>query len=201
MEIFDAMLFPLGVGIVAILVAVFIIRWILRNDSGSDRMKEVSGYIVTGTSAYLKRQIKTIFLVMPWLAALISYFFGWTTSVTFICGALLSLLAGYIGMNVAVRANTRAASAARKSSAATFRISFLGGTVTGLLVTGISMLGLYILRLALNDLQALVGFGFGASLAPCSRRLEAAYTRSQQTSVAQNTEPDFLFSPNFFRLN
>lgn len=91
MEIFDAMLFPLGVGIVAILVAVFIIRWILRNDSGSDRMKEVSGYIVTGTSAYLKRQIKTIFLVMPWLAALISYFFGWTTSVTFICGALLSL--------------------------------------------------------------------------------------------------------------
>jgi len=165
MEIFDAMLFPLGVGIVAILVAVFIIRWILRNDSGSDRMKEVSGYIVTGTSAYLKRQIKTIFLVMPWLAALISYFFGWTTSVTFICGALLSLLAGYIGMNVAVRANTRAASAARKSSAATFRISFLGGTVTGLLVTGISMLGLYVLRLALNDLQALVGFGFGASLA------------------------------------
>jgi K(+)-stimulated pyrophosphate-energized sodium pump len=165
MEIFDATLFPLGVGIVAILVAVFIIRWILRKDSGTDRMKEVSGYIVTGTSAYLKRQIKTIFLVMPWLAALISYFFGWTTSMTFICGALLSLLAGYIGMNVAVRANARAASAARKSSAATFRVSFLGGTVTGLLVTGIGMLGLYILRLSLNDLQALVGFGFGASLA------------------------------------
>lgn len=179
MEIFDAMLFPLGVGIVAILVAVFIIRWILRNDSGSDRMKEVSGYIVTGTSAYLKRQIKTIFLVMPWLAALISYFFGWTTSVTFICGALLSLLAGYIGMNVAVRANTRAASAARKSSAATFRISFLGGTVTGLLVTGISMLGLYVLRLALNDLQALVGFGFGASLAALFAQIGGGiYTKS-----------------------
>jgi K(+)-stimulated pyrophosphate-energized sodium pump len=123
MEIFDATLFPLGVGIAAILVALFIIRWILRKDAGTERMKEVSRNIVIGTSAYLKRQIKTIFLVMPWLAALISFFFGWTTSVTFICGALLSLLAGYIGMNVAVRANVRAASAARKSSAATFRIS------------------------------------------------------------------------------
>ena len=165
MGIFDATLFPLGVGIVAILMAVFIIRWLLRKDSGTDRMKEVSGYIVIGTRVYLMRQIKTILLVMPWLAALVSYFFGWTTSMTFICGVLLSLLAGYIGMNVAVRANVRSASAAMKSSAATFRISFLGGTVTGLLVTGISMLGLYVLRLAFSDLQALVGFGFGASLA------------------------------------
>ena len=168
MAIFDATLFPFGVGLVAILVAIFIIRWILKKDSGTDRMKEVSGYIVVGTRAYLKRQIKTIFLAMPWLAALLSYFFGWQTSLTFICGALLSLLAGYIGMNVAVRANVRATNAARKSSAATFRLSFMGGAVTGLLVTGISMLGLYVLRLILSgpeDLQVLVGFGFGASLA------------------------------------
>ncbi|HLC00923.1 MAG TPA: sodium-translocating pyrophosphatase [Candidatus Bathyarchaeia archaeon] len=168
MAIFDATLFPFGVGLVAILVAIFIIRWILKKDSGTDRMKEVSGYIVVGTRAYLKRQIKTIFLAMPWLAALLSYFFGWQTSLTFICGALLSLLAGYIGMNVAVRANVRATNAARKSSAATFRLSFMGGAVTGLLVTGISMLGLYVLRLIFSgpeDLQVLVGFGFGASLA------------------------------------
>jgi len=168
MAIFDATLFPFGVGLVAILVAIFIIRWILKKDSGTDRMKEVSGYIVVGTRAYLKRQIKTIFLAMPWLAALLSYFFGWQTSLTFIFGALLSLLAGYIGMNVAVRANVRATNAARTSSAATFRISFMGGAVTGLLVTGISMLGLYVLRLIFSgpdDLQILVGFGFGASLA------------------------------------
>ena len=168
MAIFDATLFPFGVGIVAIIVAIFIIRWILKKDSGTERMKEVSGYIVVGTRAYLNRQIKTIFLAMPWLAALLSYFFGWQTSLTFICGALLSLLAGYIGMNVAVRANVRATNAARKSSAATFRLSFMGGAVTGLLVTGISMLGLYVLRLIFSgpdDLQVLVGFGFGASLA------------------------------------
>src|SRR3990170_2193578 len=165
MAIFDATLFPFGVGVVAILVAIFIIRWILKKDSGTERMKEVSGYIVVGTRAYLNRQIKTIFLAMPWLAALLSYFFGWQTSLTFIFGALLSLLAGFIGMNVAVRTNVRATNAARKSSASTFRISFLGGAVTGLLVTGISLLGLYFLRLVFSDLSALVGFGFGASLA------------------------------------
>jgi K(+)-stimulated pyrophosphate-energized sodium pump len=131
-------------------------------------MKEVNGYIVVGTGAYLKRQVKTIFLAIPWLAALLSYFFGWQTSLTFICGVFLSLLAGFIGMNVAVRANVRVTSASMKSSASTFRISFLGGAVTGLLVTGISMLGLYVLRLIFsgpNDIQVLVGFGFGASLA------------------------------------
>jgi K(+)-stimulated pyrophosphate-energized sodium pump len=168
MTVFDAALFPLAVGLVAIAVAVYIIRWVVKRDSGTPRMKEVSGYIVVGTGTYLKRQLKTIFLVIPWLAALLSYFFGWQTSLTFICGALLSLLAGHIGMNVAVRANVRAANAALKSSAATFRISFLGGAVTGLLVTGISMLGLYILRLIFSgpeDIQVLVGFGFGASLA------------------------------------
>lgn len=131
-------------------------------------MREVNGYIVVGTGAYLRRQVKTIFLAIPWLAALLSYFFGWQTSLTFICGVFLSLLAGFIGMNVAVRANVRVTTAATKSSASTFRISFLGGAVTGLLVTGISMLGLYILRLIFsgpNEIQVLVGFGFGASLA------------------------------------
>src|SRR4030066_2425789 len=166
MALFDATLFPFGVGLVAIIVAAFIVRWLLKKDSGNARMKEVNGYIVTGTRAYLNRQLKTIFLAMPWLAALLSYFFGWQTSLTFIFGALLSLLPGYIGMNVAVRANVRVTNAARKSSAATFRLSFMGGAVTGLLVTGISMLGLYVLRLIFSgpeDLQVLVGFCFGAS--------------------------------------
>src|SRR3990172_3679232 len=95
MAIFDATLFPFGVGLVAILVAIFIIRWILKKDSGTDRMKEVSGYIVVGTRAYLKRQIKTIFLAMPWLAALLSYFFGWQTSLTFICPEDLQVLVGF----------------------------------------------------------------------------------------------------------
>jgi len=168
LALFDAALIPLAVGLSAVLVAVYVVRWILKRDSGTARMREVNGYIVAGTGTYLKRQLKTIFLVIPWLAALLSYFFGWATSLTFIAGAFLSLLAGYIGMNVAVRANVRVTEAARKSSKTTFRLSFQGGAVTGLLVTGISMLGLYVLRLIFTspqDIQVLVGFGFGASLA------------------------------------
>jgi K(+)-stimulated pyrophosphate-energized sodium pump len=175
----DPLLFPFAVGILAILVSVYLIRWILRQDSGTGRMKEVSNYIVNGTKTYLNRQFKTISLVVPAFAVIIFFLFDWKTSVVFLCGVFLSLLAGYIGMNVAVRANVRAASAARNSSAATFRISFLGGAVTGLLVTGISLLGLYVLRLAFNDLQALVGFGFGASLAALFAQIGGGiYTKS-----------------------
>lgn len=128
-------------------------------------MQEVSKYIVVGTSAYLKRQLRTIILVIPWIAIIILFLFNWTTSLAFVCGVLLSLLAGYIGMNVAVRANVRTANAATHSPRETFRTGFLGGSVMGLVVPGISLVSLFLLRTAINDISALVGFGFGASLA------------------------------------
>ena len=161
----DSLLFPFGVGMIAILVASFITRWILKRDSGTARMQEVSKYILIGTNAYLKRQLRTIVLVIPWLAVIILLLFNWTTSLAFVCGVFLSLLAGYVGMNVAVRANSRTASAAMHSPWTTLRIGFLGGAVMGLAVPGISLVALYLLRIALNDITALVGFGFGASLA------------------------------------
>src|SRR3990170_3721553 len=161
----DSLLFAFGVGMIAILVASFITRWILKRNSGTARMQEVSRYIVVGTNAYLKRQLRTIVLVIPWLAVIILLLFNWTTSLAFVCGVFLSLLAGYVGMNVAVRANVRTASAAVHSPRATLRIGFLGGAVMGLAVPGISLVALYLLRIALNDITALVGFGFGASLA------------------------------------
>jgi K(+)-stimulated pyrophosphate-energized sodium pump len=83
----------------------------------------------------------------------------------FVCGVLLSLFAGYVGMNVAVRANVRTANAARHSSSATLKIGFLGGAVMGLAVPGISLVALFLIYVTLNDIPALVGFGFGASLA------------------------------------
>jgi K(+)-stimulated pyrophosphate-energized sodium pump len=161
----DPLLFAFGVGMIAILVATYITRWILKRDSGTARMREVSKYIVIGTNAYLKRQLRTIILVIPWLAIIILFFFNWTTSLAFVCGVFLSLLAGYVGMNVAVRANVRTASAATRSLGETLRTGFLGGSVMGLAVPGISLVALFLLRMALNDISALVGFGFGASLA------------------------------------
>src|SRR3989304_5774265 len=161
----DPLLFAFGGGMIAILVASYITRWILKRDSGTARMREVNRYIVIGTNAYLKRQLRTIVLVIPWLAIIILFFFNWTTSLAFVCGVFLSLLAGYVGMNVAVRANVRTANAATRSLGETLRTGFLGGSVMGLAVPGISLVALFLLHSALNDIPALVGFGFGASLA------------------------------------
>ena len=167
----DPLLFAFGVGMIALLVASYITRWILKRDSGTARMREVNSYIVIGTNAYLKRQLRTIVLVIPWLAIIILFFFNWATSLAFVCGVLLSLLAGYVGMNVAVRTNVRTASAATRSLGETLRTGFLGGSVMGLAVPGISLVALYVLRLIFYNpsdpltLQVLVGFGFGASLA------------------------------------
>jgi K(+)-stimulated pyrophosphate-energized sodium pump len=161
----DPLLFAFGVGMVAILVASYITRWILKRDSGTPRMQEVSSYIILGTNTYLKRQIRTIVLVMPVLALIFLLLFSWTTSLAFVFGVLLSLFAGYIGMNVAVRANVRTASAARHSHSATLKTGFLGGAVMGLAVPGISLIALFLIYVTLNDIPALIGFGFGASLA------------------------------------
>jgi K(+)-stimulated pyrophosphate-energized sodium pump len=142
-------------------------------------MREVSRYIVIGTNVYLKRQLKTIILVIPWLAIIILFVFNWTTSLSFVCGVLLSLLAGYIGMNVAVRTNVRTANAAVLSPRETLRTGFLGGSVMGLVVPGISLVALFLLRTALNDISALVGFGFGASLTALFAQIGGGiYTKS-----------------------
>lgn len=179
MAIFDLSLFAPIVGIAAILAAVYIIFYILRQDSGTDQIKEVGKYIASGTHTYLNRQIKTIGLIMPLLAVIIFFLFNWKTSVTFLCGVAFSMLAGYIGMNVAIRANMRTTSAATRSSAATLRIAFLGGAVTGLLVVTLSILGLYLLNIVFNDIDALVGFGFGASLAALFSQIGGGiYTKS-----------------------
>jgi K(+)-stimulated pyrophosphate-energized sodium pump len=175
----DPLLFAFAVGMIAILVASYITRWILKRDSGTARMQEVSRNIVIGTSAYIKRQLGTILLVIPPLALIILFLFNWTTSLAFVCGVLLSLLAGYVGMNVAVRANVRTASAATRSPGATLRTGFLGGAVMGLAVPGISLVALFLLRVALNDISALVGFGFGASLAALFAQIGGGiYTKS-----------------------
>ncbi len=161
----DPLLFIFGVGIAAILLASYITRWVLKRDSGTPEMQKIGSYIVIGTNAYLKRQFTTIFLVIPLVALVFLLLFSWVTSLTFVCGVILSLFAGYVGMKVAVNANTRTANAARFSASETLKTGFLGGAVMGLAVPGISLVALMLLYVTLNDIPALVGFGFGASLA------------------------------------
>ena len=180
----DPVLFVFGVGMAAILVASYLTRWILKRDSGTQEMQKIGSYIVIGTNAYLKRQFKTIFLVIPWLALVFLVLFNWVTSLAFVCGVILSLFAGYIGMRVAVNANVRTANVARFSASGTFKTGFFGGAVMGLAVPGISLLALMLLYVTLNDIPALVGFGFGASLAALFAQIGGGiFTKSADISA------------------
>ena len=158
------LVFPLFIGMCAILVAVSTAVSIVRKPAGTARMTQVAGYIQIGTRAYLNRQFKVISWSIAILSAGVFLLFGWKATVTCVLGALLSLLAAYFGMNMVVRSNVRTANAARESSSRAFRIAFLGGSIMGLCVTGLSLVGLSLLFIPIGEPEALVGFGFGASL-------------------------------------
>src|SRR5213080_2764699 len=138
-------------------------------------MQEIAAAVAEGAQAYLKRQYMTIGLVGIVIFALLAYFLGTLVAAGFAIGAVLSGAAGYIGMNVSVRANVRTAQAATKSLADGLSIAFRAGAITGLLVAGLALLGVSVYFLILTKfmgldpgsrevVDALVSLGFGASL-------------------------------------
>jgi len=158
----------LATGASAMLIVAYLTWSIYREDPGTPQMRNVARYIRNGAKTFLKRQYKTILFLIFLLSFPIGAVFRSIEIVfSFICGALLSLIAAYIGMNVSVRANVRTANAAATSSTKAFTLAFRGGAVMGLSVVGLSLLGistLYILY-GYRDSNLLVGYGFGASLA------------------------------------
>ncbi|MBV9244529.1 MAG: sodium-translocating pyrophosphatase [Methylobacteriaceae bacterium] len=169
-------------GLLSIVYGVMTISQVMGADAGSPRMQEIAGAIREGAQAYLRRQYTTIAVVGIVLFVVIWLFLQAPVAIGFAIGAILSGSAGFIGMNVSVRANVRTAQAATKSLAAGLDISFKAGAVTGLLVAGLALLGVsvyfYILTgpmgLAPNDrtvIDALVALGFGASLISIFARL------------------------------
>jgi K(+)-stimulated pyrophosphate-energized sodium pump len=158
------LLLPLIVGITALLGVIYLVFLINRENPGTAAMTKIADLIRIGMRAYLSRQSRTILYFIPVLAVVIWLFLSSRTAVAFLCGTIFSLLAGYVGMNLSNRASVRSANSARNSSSKAFRLAFLGGGVMGLSVTGLSLIGLYILYVAFGDLNSLVGFGFGASL-------------------------------------
>ncbi|MAP24195.1 MAG: sodium-translocating pyrophosphatase [Rickettsiales bacterium] len=165
-------------GIIALGYGFFVSRSILGQPQGTPKMQEIAQAIQEGAAAYLNRQYRAITLVGIVIAALIYFTLGIHVAVGFAIGAVLSALAGYIGMNVSVRANVRTAEAARTNITKALAIAFQSGAVTGFLVVGLALLGVFSYYMALSEqntsryvIEALVGLSFGASLISIFARL------------------------------
>ncbi len=169
-------------GLSSIVYGVYTVQSLMAADAGSARMQEISGAVAEGAQAYLRRQYTTIGGVGAVVFILLGLLLGWTVAFGFAIGALLSGAAGFIGMNVSVRANVRTAQAATKSLAAGLDIAFRSGAVTGMLVAGLALLGVAcyfgfltgMVGYAYSDrtvIDALVALGFGASLISIFARL------------------------------
>jgi len=150
--------------VIAIAYGLVLISWINKQPSGDDRMKAIARAIQDGAKAYLGRQYKTVAYVAVVMFLLIGWFIDWTTAFGFVVGAVFSGLAGFIGMNVSVRANIRTAEAAKKGFKEALNVAVKGGSITGFLVAGLALLGVAGFYLLTNDISALIGLGFGASL-------------------------------------
>ena len=161
-------IFPVIAAVIGLAVAFCLAAWIKKADEGTDRMKEIASYIREGAMAFLKREYRTMVIVVVVLFLIIGLALqSWTTAILYLCGAALSVLAGFFGMKVATLGNVRTANAARESGMnKALKIAFRSGAVMGLCVSGLGLFGLGVVLCALDlatVVQCVTGFGLGAS--------------------------------------
>ena len=164
-------LFAIGSSVFAIIAGLALIGRIMKQSAGNERMREISAAIREGAKAYLNRQYRTVAIVAIVLTVILFVAFNAMTAAGFLLGAALSALAGYIGMHVSVRANSRVAEAAKRGLAPALALAFQGGAITGLLVVGLALLGVAGFFAFTGDVKALIGLSFGASLISVFARL------------------------------
>ncbi|MBV8089562.1 MAG: sodium-translocating pyrophosphatase, partial [Alphaproteobacteria bacterium] len=177
----SAYVLVIACGVLALLYGFVISRQVLTANAGSARMQEISGAVLVGARAYLNRQYRAIAVVGVVVLIVLGLTLGVRVAIGYLIGAVLSASAGYIGMNVSVRANVRTAQAARSGLKAGLAIAFKAGAITGLLVVGLGLLGVgiyyFILRATMPSedlrpvLEAMVALSFGASLISIFARL------------------------------
>jgi len=177
-------LFALICGAAGVLYALMTAGWVTKQDAGSARMQEISNAVKEGAAAFLAREYKTVGIVAVILFILLIFLGKWT-AIGFVIGTLGSALAGYVGMMVTVRANVRTAQAAHNGIQAALSVAFKGGSVTGVMVVGLGLLGIagyyYIAKSYAGEeaFHALVGLGFGCSLMSVFARIAGGiYTKA-----------------------
>lgn len=167
----DVIQLSLIVAIAAIFYTGYLISWVLKRPPGEGKMLGIAKAIQEGASAFLNRQYRMISIVGVIVFALLAYFLGWNMAAGFLVGAVLSGLAGYIGMLVSVRANVRTAEAAKKGLGPALEVAVKGGSVTGFAVVSLGLLGVAGFYEITGDIHALIGLGFGGSLISVFARL------------------------------
>ena len=178
----ELVLVAIGLGLLAIIYGIFTSRQVLGAGAGNEKMQEIAGAIQEGARAYLNRQYTTIAIVGVVVAVLVLVFLSWIPAVGFLIGAVLSGAAGYIGMNISVKANVRTAAAAQSGLQQGLTLAFRAGAITGMLVAGLALLAIavffYILAGPMGFeansrevVDGLVGLAFGASLISIFARL------------------------------
>ena len=186
---YNALLFiPLGVGLAGLGLIGLLYWLVMREETGTERMREIASFIEQGADAFLKREFKTIsyFIVIIAILLLAGLWPNWQIAFGFVYGAVCSLIGTFIGMKAAVRANVRTANLARRSAGKAFVLAFRGGAVMGLIIPSLNLVGIstMCLLVGLNPhnievVDLLVGFGFGASLSALFAQLGGGiYTKS-----------------------
>ncbi len=180
------LIFSLLSGVLGVAYALLTASWVLKQDAGTDRMRAISDAIKEGAEAFLKREYTTVAIAGAVLFILLLFLGTWT-AVGFLIGSIGSALAGYIGMMVTVRSNVRTAQAASGGLNNALKLAFKGGSVTGMMVVGLGILGIagyyLIVRSVESDIEkvfhALVGLGFGCSLMSVFARIAGGiYTKA-----------------------
>lgn len=160
----DILMVPILCGVFALIVTVFIGTSVVRKDAGDKKMQEIAGHIEEGAMAFLKKEYAylSVFVLLVFIA--IAVFLSIQTAIAFLVGALFSIIAGFIGMRIAVKSNVRTAQAAKKGIKEALSVAFSGGTVMGLSVVGLGLLGLGTITLIFDlNTEYITGFGLGAS--------------------------------------
>ncbi|MGL4484337.1 MAG: sodium/proton-translocating pyrophosphatase, partial [Anaerovoracaceae bacterium] len=154
------------VALFGLIVAFALSAWVSKADAGNERMREIAGYIKEGSMAFLKREYKTMVIVIVGLAVVIAVAIDWRTAVLYVFGAVFSVLAGFFGMQVATKGNSRTAWAAKEGGMSkALKVAFRSGAVMGLAVSGLGLLGLGIIFviMGVDSVEIITGFGLGAS--------------------------------------